>query len=124
MMGTRTKHVNLKRLAEIHESARNNKRIVVAHASQTHQAVINAVVAHEIDTRQAVIDALPGDYWRGYEACVKRKPDGGVSSAMIAADLVVSQTYASTMLKDMHEMGLLQRKQESGSRYIYWVNEE
>lgn len=124
MMTTRTKYVNLKRLAEIHESARNSKRIVVAHASETNPAIINAVVAHEMDTRQAVIDALSGQHWRGYEVCIKRKSGGGVRSAMIAAALGISLTHASTLLKDLHEVGLLERRRDYGSEYTYWVNDE
>ena len=124
MMTTRTKYVNLKRLAEIHESARNSKRIVVAHASETNPAIINAVAAHEMDTRQALIDALSGQHWRGYEVCIANKRHGSVSSAMLATALKISLTNASTLLKDLHEVGLLERRRDYGSEYMYWVNED
>ena len=103
-MTTRTKYVNLKRLAEIHESARNNTRIVIAHAQSVDQAIVKAAIAHEVEIRRVLIDALSGQHWRGYEVCIANKRHGSVSSAMLATALKISLTNASTLLKDLHEV--------------------
>lgn len=68
--------------------------------------------------KESIILSLPRQYRQVYDWIAARQP---ITSAMVAEAFGINQNHASTLLKELHEFGLLKREQKiDGNGRTFW----